>query len=444
MLVFNEGVPRSGKSYDAVLNHILPALKSGRVVYARVNGLNHEKIADYLGLNAAIVRDLLREVPTADVLKTFQAFKNASGEWSVSDDLKNSLFIVDEAHEFYVASREAINPAIEQFFALCGQNGMDGVLMSQWYRRLHSSVRARIERKNVFQKLTAVGMSGKYLASRFHTTTPDRFEKVGSDTCSYDPAVFPLYKGYADGASNVAVYKAGGKTVWHKLRKYAFFMVPLLLLGVYILHSFFGGTSSMVRPKPQPGAVPAASLPMVSSRETVARGKPLESASSLHPSIDTKGMPAAVAYVFDLTAQARPRLVGWIDMEGGQGAGLVEWREDQGHVLDRMTIDQLRSMGVTVDRFPYGIKVGFKGHVFIATSWPVDMPGTDAQANLAAAPRPVDGAATASVPLSVSPAAAAPVASVAPVAQGWPAPAPAHAYVPPQMTREPDQPIHFP
>lgn len=79
MLVFNEGVPRSGKSYDAVLTHILPALKSGRVVYARVNGLNHEKIADYLGLNIAIVRDLLRYVATPDVITTFQARKNGAG-----------------------------------------------------------------------------------------------------------------------------------------------------------------------------------------------------------------------------------------------------------------------------------------------------------------------------------------------------------------------------
>ncbi|RWA38908.1 hypothetical protein C5H14_11335 [Xylella fastidiosa] len=39
MLVFNEGVPRSGKSYDAVKHHILPALREGRRVYARLNGL---------------------------------------------------------------------------------------------------------------------------------------------------------------------------------------------------------------------------------------------------------------------------------------------------------------------------------------------------------------------------------------------------------------------
>ena len=43
MLVFNEGVPRAGKSYDAVKNHILPTLKKGRRVFARLNGLHHER-----------------------------------------------------------------------------------------------------------------------------------------------------------------------------------------------------------------------------------------------------------------------------------------------------------------------------------------------------------------------------------------------------------------
>jgi zona occludens toxin len=430
MLVFNEGVPRSGKSYDAVLSHILPALKSGRVVYARINGLNHDKIADHLGLSPGIVRDLLREVPTADVLKTFQARKNEAGEWGIADDLKNALFVVDEAHEFYVASREAINPAIEQFFALCGQNGMDGVLMSQWYRRLHSSVRARIERKNVFQKLTAVGMTGKYLVTRFHTTTPDRFEKIGSDTCTYDPAIFPLYKGYADGASNVAVYKAGGKTVWHKIRKFALVMVPLVILGGVSLHHFFTDGGGLVRAKPAPRVVTVPAAP-VARPETMAKVKPLEAPTTLHPAIDTTGMPPSVAYVFDLTAQARPRLVGWIEM-AGKGTGLIEWREDQGHVLDRMTIAQLRSMGVTVEHYPYGLKVGYKGKVFIATSWPVDMPGTDAAANQA---RPVRPSAVSSPDLPVAQASSA--SAVASSDAAWPRPVTSHAYVPPTLLPRP-------
>lgn len=90
-------------------------------------------------------------VETADVRRVFVAVRDQSGAWRIRDELKDSLFVIDEAHEFYVASRNAIDPAVEQFFALCGQNGMDGVLMSQWYKRLHSSVRARVERKNVFR-----------------------------------------------------------------------------------------------------------------------------------------------------------------------------------------------------------------------------------------------------------------------------------------------------
>ena len=342
----------------------------------------------------------------------------------------NALFVVDEAHEFYVASREAINPAIEQFFALCGQNGMDGVLMSQWYRRLHSSVRARIERKNVFQKLTAVGMTGKYLVTRFHTTTPDRFEKVGSDTCTYDPAIFPLYKGYADGASNVAVYKAGGKTVWHKIRKFAVVIVPLVILGGVSLHHFFTDGGGLVRAKPAPRLITVPAAP-VARPETMAKVKPLEAPTTLHPAIDTTGMPPSVAYVFDLTAQARPRLVGWIEM-AGKGTGLIEWREDQGHVLDRMTIAQLRSMGVTVEHYPYGLKVAYKGKVFIATSWPVDMPGTDAAANQA---RPVRPSAVSSPDVPVAQASSA--SAVASSDAAWPRPVTSHAYVPPTLVPRP-------
>lgn len=425
MLVFNEGVPRSGKSYDAVKNHVLPALKAGRVVYARINGLDHDKIAQYLGVSSDTIRTLLRIVPTAQVLNTFVAQRDPSGEWAISDDLKNALFVVDECHEFYVASREAINPAIEQFFALCGQNGMDGVLMSQWYRRLHSSVRARIERKNVFQKLTAVGMTGKYIVNRFHTTTPDRFEKVGSDTCAYDSDIFPLYKGYADGASNVAVYKAGGKTVWHKIAKYAIFVVPAVIVAFVVFRGFFHGTGGIVKPQTSVTARPASPLPVAPPAQQLAQVKSAALPTALHPVVDTKGMPPGVAYVFGLTAQARPRLVGWIDM-GAQSAGLVEWREDQGHVLDRMTVAQLRDLGVKVVHHLYGVELAWQKQSIIVTSWPVDMPGTDAGANQS----PQDGSVA---PVPLHPRRGDVAVSDRSDAGAWKQNALARSYTPPEL-----------
>lgn len=77
MLVFNEGVPRAGKSYDAVKNHILPNLKKRRRVFARLNGLSHERIAAYLGMPLDEVQDLLVLVDTKDVSKLFACEKDA-------------------------------------------------------------------------------------------------------------------------------------------------------------------------------------------------------------------------------------------------------------------------------------------------------------------------------------------------------------------------------
>ncbi|MGN5707303.1 zonular occludens toxin domain-containing protein, partial [Xanthomonas citri pv. mangiferaeindicae] len=71
MLVFNEGVPRAGKSYDAVKNHILPALKKGRRVFARLNGLRFDRIAKHLGIAESDVQSLLVLVDTKDVTKLF-------------------------------------------------------------------------------------------------------------------------------------------------------------------------------------------------------------------------------------------------------------------------------------------------------------------------------------------------------------------------------------
>jgi len=399
MLVFNEGVPRSGKSYDAIKDHVLPALKRGRKVFARINGLDdpdrRSKIAAYLGMSAERLDELLIFVPTAQVKRLFIATKDHNledGEWKIDDKLKDALFVIDEVHEFYVASREPIHPAIEQFFALCGQNGMDGVLMSQWYRRLHSAVRARLERKNVFQKLTAVGLQKRYTATRYHAVAPDRYEKVGTDTLSYDPEIFPLYKGYADGAGNTEVYTAGGRTVWRKIGVLAVVVVPAVCAALWVFLHFFGGDSGLAKeatgktrlgPAPATVGVQPGQPSPPPSAEKAAPVKPAASPNSLHPSYDTKGMPPEVGYLFDMSAQARPRLAALAHVEGGKDWAVIEWREDQGHVLERLSLDQVRELGVVAEVHGYGVKLRYGPQVIVVTAWPVDMPNSSAEANQA-------------------------------------------------------------
>ena len=420
MLVFNEGLPRSGKSYDAVLDHILVALRAGRRVFARINGLNVDAIAQYLSMEPGRVAELLTLVSSPDVRKLFCAYRDSQGEWAIASELKDALFVVDECHEFYVADRAPINPAVENFFALCGQNGMDGVLMSQWYKRLHSSLRARIERKNVFQKLTAVGMQKKYTVRRFHALGPDRFELIGTETKSYDPAIFPLYKGYADGADNTAVYTAGGKTVWAKLRIYALFVFPLVAAGVWSFHSFFGSRSSLVpratqaQPAPTVGPLSAASVQQTFHQPP--GPAPLD--RGMIRNIDTKGMPSGVAYVFDLGDHARARLAG-IVQGYGLPRGVIEWVQDGGKVLDRLSFDQVRDLGVAIEVHKFGVRLVYQKHDLIVTSWPLDVP-------------PPESSAAPSSSAAASPSVSSATASVA-SATPWPNGGIDHDYIPPQL-----------
>lgn len=388
MLVFNEGLPRSGKSYDVVKNHILPALAAGRKVFARLNGLDEpakrQAIADYLKIDMVTLDDRLVHVTSAEVRTLFVAVKDAAGEWTIPDQLKDNLFVVDECHSFYVASREAINPAVEEFFALIGQNGGDGVLMSQWYRRLHSSLRARIERKNLFQKLTAVGMDGKYNVTRYHALGPERFEKIGAEVQTYEPVIFPMYKGYADGTGNRAVYKAGGQTVWHKIGKYAIFIVPVVLFGIYQLTHFFGRDSGLAKSS-APAAVqpvqPVQPLSGSAAMRDTARGSGVAAEKPRHGKMDD-----GQAYVFDLAGKARPRLAGLVTMPGEPARGVIEWRQDAGMIVDRLDLAQIRDLGVTVEVHSYGVRLVVGKDVQVVTAWPLDVPPSSTSDTEAAPP----------------------------------------------------------
>lgn len=409
MLVFNEGVPGSGKSYDAVVSHILPALKSGRKVYARLNGLNHEKIAAYLSLPVDDVRALLVHVEPDQVHSLPVLADN------------DSLIVIDEAHTFFTASREPLPKDQETFFAEHRHKGQDILIISQWYKRLHSAVRARVERKAVFQKMTAVGLTNKYMRRHYHVVEPDKFEKVGGELLTYKSEIFPLYAGIRPDAANTAVYKSGGRNAIHVLAKRAVFVVPLVIFAVWFLHRTFTGTGGLTSHgvpssavAPERGQVRASAVP-------VFRPVPV-------PRPVSRPVPASVSYVLGLTASSRPRLAGVVSMPGRAALGMVEWIDGQGTVRDRLSLSQLRAMGLRVRVVSYGVLLGWRGHDTVVTSWP--LPDTSAVA-ASAAPGAV-GVPTATGLVSK---AAGLVHGGPPVASTqWPASGIPQVYTPPQLT----------
>lgn len=357
MIVFNEGLPGAGKSYDAVARHIVPAIKAGRHVYARLNGLSFEAIADHLKMPVESVRAILHLVEPGDV--------HGLADVVVQD----SLIVIDECHEFYVASRQPLPDDQERFFAMHRHAGLDLILISQFYKRIHGAVRARIERKNLFRKLTALGMNKRYVVSFMAAVAPDRYEKTGSETRKYDPAIFALYQSVAPGTANLDVYEGGGKNVLAgKVKWVTVGMIVAVAFGGWYLLQFFSGGVALAPAMKAQKSTPATLEPFQRSASVGA------SAVSAKPAATVKLEPEA-QYVLDLVSQARPRVAGWIEAEGKGRRGLVEWVASGGQVLERMTFDQLRALGWVVNFREYGVLLKHGAERVIITAWPRDFGG---------------------------------------------------------------------
>lgn len=373
MLVFNEGVPRAGKSYDAVKNHILPAIKKGRRVFARLNGLKHDLIASYLGLQESVVRDLLVHVPTDEVHRLFVARKDEAGHWVIPDTLKDALIIIDEVHGFYPADGRRMKAEHEEFFALIGQNGGDVLIMTQWIKRTHPAVRARIERKNVFQKLTAVGLKGRYQVTYWHTVSPDKYERVGSKTFAYDPAIFPLYDGYAPGADNVEVYDEGGTNIWKGMLPRAVVMLVIGGFGVWAFIGFFvrgDGDGGMLPAEHQASHnVPAVGDVFQPDFNGVMPGLP--EFSTVPPEPDpVASLTPGQAYVHGLADLGRVRLAGRLQF-AGVDRFVVEWVDSGGNAVERLDDRQLAALDVTATVSVAGVTLDTGAGSIVVTHWPL-------------------------------------------------------------------------
>jgi zona occludens toxin len=391
MLVLNEGVPGAGKSYDAVVTHILPALQTGRPVYARVNGLNHEKIATYLDMPVENVRALLHHLTPEVVRSMCRIESSLDDDGNLKEEFKcdvpvDALIVIDEAHDFWVASRNPLPKEQEVFFAEHRHRGWDIVLMSQWYKRLHSALRARIERKDVFTKLSAVGADSAYQVRHFTTIGPDRFEATGTETRRYNKDIFPLYSSVVAGTKNMAVYTAGRTTIWRGILKHAIWMVPLGLIAIWYVVGFFHGDHGFGK-KP---AVVATDSKTAGKGDTLAQKTSTSGAQQHEEKYKTEGMPADVAYVFQLANQSRPRLSATAVVQAtGRTYGYVEFVESQSHIIERLTLDQIRDLGIQYQPKSYGLRMWWKDQTIIVTAWPLDTVGriSDSQnAEIAAHP----------------------------------------------------------
>lgn len=359
MIIFHEGLPRSGKSYEAVVKHILPALKKGRRVVGYIEGLDHAKIASVIDEPEERVRALLHPVAREAVAEICQWAEN------------NALIVVDEVQNFWPTSRDALSGDVTQLVAEHGRRGMDIVLMGQCFADVHPIWRRRTSMRIEFMKREAIGRAGEYTWRMYKATAPEKFVHMASGGGKYEQRYWECYSSYDPNATQLETYSDDRAVVWnHKGIKFGLpaFAVLLAVAG-YGIWDFFGGGFASETAAKVPTPPVRADLPFGANvRVEAPRPVPVAAPVVPAPAVVAE-VPKREGWLGGLIDRTRPRVAGVI-RAGDRVAGVVEFYIAD-RMIERLDFDSVRAMGWAVEVRPYGVDLVRGDDRVEVTAWPL-------------------------------------------------------------------------
>lgn len=370
MLIFHEGLPGSGKSFAAMVDHIGPALKKGRKVFAYVEGLNHEKIAEALELPLETVQELLRQVQREHVLNIYEYVEN------------DALVVIDELQNFWPSGRQKLSPEITQFVTEHRHRGLDVLCMGQALADCHTLWRRRIENRIVFSKLVALGSDKRYSWTVFKQTRPDNWEKTTGGIGRYNPAFFGTYASHTDGTENTEHYNDKRALIWNSsVFKYVLpvFLVVAALSFWFVVKVFSSSDLGLSKSEIRPGSK-SASVEPVRISETVYKvenGKEIvvSHTDSGHPAssppVQARQIMTLSAHVVALMENHRVRL-GAVVLSAKPRV-VIEWRDTSNRIVETLEAADLGMMGWHVMLNPAGtLAILTDGQAqYVVTPWPI-------------------------------------------------------------------------
>ncbi|MBD9357489.1 zonular occludens toxin family protein [Methylomonas albis] len=403
MIIFHEGLPRSGKSYEAAINRIIPALQAGRKVFAYIEGLNHEKFAEITGKPLDEIkgrvehRTLTTQEYAALADEEKQRVSKGKDSWTIKtypgllhqvdaeqvktiyDHVENdSLVIIDELQDFWPSDRAKLGDGITQFITQHGHRGLDIVVMGQDHRDCHALWKRRIDQLITFVKLDAVGMADRYTWTTFKANK-GKFVQLRSGQGKYDEKYFGLYKSHTDGTSNKATYNDDRANLL-KSSAIRYGLPGALAVGVvavWYLVSFMTGGQDVV--KVAKASTAEVQQGQVEQRATARRPEPEQARAEQEK---PKELPKAMShaqYIEQIVTKFKPRLAGLITGTGPRGepktVGYVEFMDETNHVKERFDLKQLESFGWAWGVRPYGLELHRGMQSIAVTAWPIDVYG---------------------------------------------------------------------
>lgn len=359
MIIFHEGLPGSGKSFEAMLSHIVPALKKGRKVFAYMEGLDHAKIAECAEISEDECRALLFQITREQVVNIHSLVEN------------NSLVVIDELQNFWPSGRQRLDPEITQFVTEHRHRGLDLLTMGQVLNDCHALWKGRVDTKIVFRKLDAIGKAHEYKWVTYKRVDGGKFQELTSGKKPYDAKYFGTYASHTEDTTNTDTYvderaNVRNSKAWRMIKIYSGVAVVAVAFVVWFFAS--GGGLAKKKPENKPDDV-AAVVPLVAQVQAVSPVQPVRVTVS---QVMTQLEMEANDYIDKLTEKHRMRLSG-VSRSTRSIVASIEWRDESNRVVEILTADQLRGLGWYVMLSADGgiASVSKPGKSYIATQWPI-------------------------------------------------------------------------
>ncbi|EHP38863.1 hypothetical protein OR16_34698 [Cupriavidus basilensis OR16] len=360
-IIFHEGLPGAGKSYEAVVERIIPALQKGRKVFAFVAGLDHEKIANAAAIPLDRCKELLVQVEREQVEKIYDVVGN------------DSLVVLDEAQNFWPSDFRPLGEAITKFVTEHRHRGLDIVIMGQDLKDVHTLWRRRVDQKMVFTKLDALGKVNKYQWATFKGMGNEKFEKVTSGIKTYDPKFFGTYLSHEAGTENKETFVDKRAVIWSSplFRRWIPLALLLAVAGLgYVVYMFKGGGLESVA-HVQTQTKPVTTTTVVVTPSSGVAATPVAAVVPVAPA----ARPGK-DYITDLNSKWRPRLT--LYFQGARRSqAVIEWYDEGFRVKERLYARQIEELGWQVVPSAYGDHVMLvRGDQrVVASSWPIEAIG---------------------------------------------------------------------
>jgi zona occludens toxin len=375
---FHEGLPGAGKSYEAVVFHIIPAIKQRRTVVSNIRGLNVEKIAELSGQPVALVELLIINVePAEQDGETGEIQRCINQMCDQTPD--NALIVWDEIQDYFPSGSYKMPHNQQKFWTEHRHRGLDIIVMGQDRGDCHKLIRNRIRTVIYFLKLEAIGRPTKYKWEIYQKQQFGRFVKTGSGTREYEQQFFGTYMSVRREGVQKSVYQTARTNMLANNHSLVF-GVPLAfaaaVYAVYHLYGFFHGAPST------PTSAVKVERPALTNPppELVATAQPAaQQAQPVQHGQTNPEPPPPIDYFDNLAAQYQVRAAGIIvsetDRPGKDIIGKIELLDESYHIKEALTVSEIRALGWTVTATGYGLLLEKQDVAHVARAWPIDVYG---------------------------------------------------------------------